>query len=479
MGVRNVGVRRRALEVVDRRPSTARPAAQPSADARPLHLRRADAPEYRGRLGAVPFRGGQEPTPTGTGPASRIGTTDRASVTAAIDVTNRNYEVMRRLDLNDDGVLERGEVTQAFQRAGQTRFRNETQDLTVAERRQIATLIEHGAPISLRYRGTSGGRPIGIGADQMRWNDVRAHLYADAAGDLAPAGRIGQGRVRNLNNNDCGPTNALYIHHRHEIAAGRGPTVTHAQADAQIRRMSRRSGTTAPEMAGILNDNFRHSGGRYYTYAQHTVTRASLPSDLARGLSADPTGGVMVPVISTYNEADRRGTRHWLVVTGIEGDNVHYYDPAGPDGAQHERTMPMAELQRMLPRPNRIHPNQIVYGTSVSESAARGALPVGRRIGELEVAGSNPELTVSSRRGLYGRRTDAQAAARRAAAASGEDAIVRREGDGYAVYGISELRDRFGGYWSANTLTDLDSAITDVYMTDPTSGNVRRATSGP
>ncbi|CAN0593690.1 unnamed protein product, partial [Laminaria digitata] len=53
----------------------------------------------------------------------------------------------------------------------------------------------------------------------------------------------------------------------------------------------------------------------------------------------------MVPIISTANEADTSGTRHWIVVTGYDGTNVQYYDPGGPDGAAHERSMPIDELR--------------------------------------------------------------------------------------------------------------------------------------
>jgi hypothetical protein len=496
MGVRNDGVRRRPQPLIDTS-ATSRPKRvldQPApAEVRPKHTQvaawaerlgagsggpapatRSDAPVFRGRVGAGPFRGGQPPPTSPTTTPTSPG----APPTETIDVTNRNYELMRRFDRNEDGILERGELNEAVRRAGQTRIMNEGQELTTRERQQLVAVSQRGVRVRLQYRGSNGARGIGIGSGQMRWNDVRSRLYADASGDTASVGRVGQGRVRNTTNLDCGPTCALFMHDRREAAAGRAPTRTHAQADAMIRSMAMSGGTTAPQMAGILNDNFRHSGGRFYTYGQHTVSSATLPAELARGLAADP-GGVMVPVVSTFNATSQSGTRHWFVVTDVQGDRVSYYDPAGPDGAQHMRTMSLRELQGMLPRSNAISPNQIVYGTSVAESSLSGALRAGTRIGELEVAGSNPDLHTISTHGVFGQRSDAQAAAQRVAAATGKDAIVRREGNAFAVYGITEIRSQFGGYWSDNTLADLDANITDVYMTDPTSRRVRRAASGP
>ncbi len=441
----------------------------------PAPAARPDAPAFRGRVGAGPFRGGEPPT----APTSDAPTGPGAPPTETIDVTSRNYEVMRRLDRNADGILEQAEVNEASLRGGMTRVRNEGQELTARERQQIIGVSQRNARVRLQYREGGNARTIGIGSDRMAWGDVRDRLYADAASDTAAVGRVGQGRVGDTTNLDCGPTAALFMHDRREAAAGRAPTRTHAEADAMIERMSRDGGTTAPEMTGILNDNFRHSGGRYFTYDQHTVTSDSLPGEIAAGLAADPAGGVMVPVISTFNEADTAGTRHWFVVTGIEGDRVDYYDPAGPDGAQHMRTMSMAELQASLPADDPMWPNQVVYGRSVAESSLSGALATGTKIGELSTMPWNADLETTSTHGVYGDRGDAQAAAQAAAAATGEDAIVRREGDAYAVYGITELRNQFGGYGSSNTLTNLDADITDVYMTDQTSGSVRRAASGP
>jgi hypothetical protein len=124
-------------------------------------------------------------------------------------------------------------------------------------------------------------------------------------------------------------------------------------------------------------------------------------------------------------------------------------------------------------------PPQAVYGTSVPESTVSGRWPIGQRVGEVEVRLSNRDLNVTSHGGVYGSRADAQAAAQTLAGRTGEDAIVRREGNAFAVYGISEIRAKFGGLWSANTLSEMNRDITDVYMTDPTSMATRRARSGP
>ncbi|MCB9652348.1 MAG: hypothetical protein H6730_37940 [Deltaproteobacteria bacterium] len=424
-----------------------------------------------------PFRGGQDARAGGGGgTATEIGTTGRGELTRSIDVSERNFEFLNRLDANGDGVLERGEVRDRMHRAGVTRIRNESADFTPAESRMLTELYQGtGSPISLTY----GSQRVGAGDGQASWRTVESGIARHSASETAPLGSVGQSRPTSLDNSDCGPASGLYMNDRRiRAATGHEPTRTHAEADALIRDMSASGGTTAPQMAGIMNDHFRHAGGRYYTHEPHTVDETNLASTLYTGLASDP-GGVMVPTISTANEGDTTGTRHWLVVTGFDGENVTYYDPGGPDGARHERTMPYSELRDSLPAPNAISPNQVVYGTSVPESSAVGALPTGRRIGELEVRFSNRDLNVTSTHGIYGSRADAQAAAQAAAAASGEDAVVRREGDGYAVYGVTEIRSQFGGLWSDNTLADLDRDLTDVYMTDPTSGHVRRAASGP
>lgn len=423
-----------------------------------------------------PFRGGQSGRGDTSGTATEIGTTRRAEVTQSIAVNERNMEFMSRLDRNGDGVLQHGEVRTQLHRAGTTRIRNESAGMSQDDRNRLTQLYRGtGNPISLTY---DGGQ-IGAGEGQSSWQAVERGLARGSASQNAPLGTVGQSRPSNLDNNNCGPASGLYMNDRRVRAAtGTAPRRTHAQADRMIRTMAGSSGTTAPQMAGVMNDNFRHAGGRYYTHDVHEVNRDNLSGTLMTGLASDP-GGVMVPIISTANEADTSGTRHWIVVTGYDGTNVQYYDPGGPDGAAHERSMPIEELRDALPAPNAISPNQVVYGSSVPESSVAGALPVGRRIGELEVRFLNRDLNVSSTHGVYGSRADAQRAARSAAAATGEDAVVRREGDAYAVYGVTEIRDQFGGLWSDNTLADLDSGLTDVYMTDPTSGSVRRATSGP
>lgn len=451
-------------------------ASKPEASAYERLMAGEDVVERGRSPSSGPFRGGQDVGRSPAGTPTEIGTTRRGEVTDTLAVNEGNFEFMRRLDRNGDGVLESGEVRTQMTRAGVTRIRNETAGMSQADRDRLSALYQGtGNPISLTY----GGAPVGAGDAQRSWRAVEGGLARGSASRAAPLGTVGQSRPTSLDNNDCGPASGLYMNDRRVRAAtGSAPGRTHAEADRLIRDMSAHSGTTAPQMAGVMNDHFRHAGGRYYTHAAHEVDSTNLASTLTTGLASDP-GGVMVPIISTANEADTTGTRHWIVVTGMEGSNVRYYDPAGPDGAQHERTMPLSELRDSLPAPNAISPNQVVYGTSVPESSVAGALPAGRRIGELEVRMSNRDLNVSSSHGVYGSRADAQAEAQRVAAARGEDAVVRREGDGYAVYGISEIRSQFGGLWSDNTLTDMDPALTDVYMTDPTRGTVRRAASGP
>jgi hypothetical protein len=330
------------------------------------------------RSASTPFRGGQDARRTRDGTATEIGTTRRGEVTQSVAVTEQNFEFLRRLDANGDGVLEQGEVRDRMNRAGATRIRNESAGMSQAERDQISALYRGtGSPISLTY----GGARVGAGDGQTGWGAVERGLATSTASGAAPLGSVGQSRPTSLDNNDCGPASGLYMNDRRVRAAtGHEPARTHAQADALIRSMSRGSGTTAPEMAGIMNDHFRHAGGRYYTHAAHNVDGTNLASTLMTGLAADP-GGVMVPTIATTNAADTSGTRHWLVVTGFDGTNVTYYDPAGPDGARHERTMPLSELRDALPADNPLAPNQVVYGTSVPESSVAGALPVGRRVG--------------------------------------------------------------------------------------------------
>lgn len=112
-------------------------------------------------------------------------------------------------------------------------------------------------------------------------------------------------------------------------------------------------------------------------------------------------------------------------------------------------------------------------------------LAVGTRFGELEVWGSNEDLVITSQHGMHATQAEAEAEAQRIAAAAGEDAVVIRHQrpDGsvfFRVYGVTEIRDQFGGGWSDNTLADLRSDVVRVYMTDPVDDvTVRRANSGP
>lgn len=423
-----------------------------------------------------PFRGGQEASPAGAATTTDIGTTGRSAVTDSITITPQNYELMRRLDDNKDGVLQHTESAARMNRAGLTRLGNEASGLSATERAQMAALYQNSEhAVSLTYNGAN----VGAGTNQTAWAVVQRGIADDSASDAAPLGSVGQSRPRNLSNSGCGPAGALYMNDRRvRSATGNAPPRTHAEADRMIRAMSISGGTTAPQMRGIMDRNLSHAGGRHYTHETHDVTADNLSSTLQNGLISDP-GGVMVPIVSTYNEADTTGTLHWIVVTGVDGDNVNYYDPGGPDGANHENTMPLSELRGSLPRPNGLMPNQVVYGRSVAESSVAGRLPTGRRVGELEVSFSNRDLDVSSTHGVYGNQADAQREAQRVATATGEDAVVRQEGNAYAVYGITEIRNQFGGLWSDNALSDLDSNLTDVYMTDQTSGAVRRATTGP
>lgn len=390
-------------------------------------------------------------------------------------VEARNYELLRRLDRNRDGTIEASEAREAMVKGGRTRILNEGRELRPTDRRMLVEdVIRDGGAVSLEY-GDSG-RKVGGGDGEIDWDAIREDIYQEAADDIAAPERVGQGRDGDVSNNDCGPSSALYMHHRR--MGSDAPSRTHAEMDALIEAMSQSGGTTPPQMVGIMNENFRHAGGRYYTHEGHEVSPDNLATRIIEGLASDP-GGVMVPIISTFNEADMSGTRHWITVTGFDGENVEYYDPGGPDGANNLRVMPFEELRASLPQNNAISPNEVVYGTSIPESDVVGELATGDRIGELEVRFGNRGLHVTSGHGVYGDRAEAQRVAQSVADDLGEDAIVRREGNGYAVYGVDEIRAKFGGLWSENTLSDLDSDLTDVYMTDPTSHDTRRARSGP
>lgn len=397
-----------------------------------------------------------------------------------LTVRPQNFRILQRLDTNRDGTIESREALDATRHAGTRRFTNEVRELNAEERAALAD-VAHGGSIRVMSGTGSERRQVGVGADRRTWRDTESEMYRSQASSTAPLGTVGQGRPTNTSNNDCGPAGALFMNDRRVALAsgGTAPVRTQAEADALIRSMSRTSGTTGPEMRGIMNDNFAHAGGRFYTFGVHDVNPTNLSSVLMTGLAADP-GGVMVPIVATHNEDSTSGTRHWLVVTAFDGNNVTYYDPAVPDGASHMQSMSIDDLRGSLPdATDPLSAPQAVYGTSVAESTVAGALPVGRRIGELEVRFSNRDLNVTSTGGVHGSRADAQAAAQAIAGRSGEDAIVRREGSAYAVYGISEIRSQFGGLWSDNTLSDLNRDISDVYMTDQTSGSTRRARSGP
>lgn len=391
-----------------------------------------------------------------------------------IRVTSQNYELLRRLDSNQDGVIEVKEANAAADRAGAQKLNHEAQGLDPHDLSLIkAMATKKGQAVALTF-GEARTR-IGSTDGQTPWQQVQQTLNADAAAKPAPLGTVGQERPGALSNNDCGPTSALFMHDlRLQRATGQAPARTHAQADALIARMSKVSGTTAPQMAGIMNDHFRHAGGEFYTFAAHPFTPVDLMRTLMTGLSADP-GGVMVPIISTYDATQTAGTRHWIVVTGFAGRDVTFYDPAGPDGAQHQGRMAYDDLVNSLEADPPFGDRAVVYGTHRPAADVPGDLKTGAKVAELDVRLLNRDITVTSQHGVYGTQADADAAAQRVAKDTGEDAVVRREPNGFAVYGVTEIRTQYGGLWSANALTDIDRRVTAVWMTDATSGEVRKA----
>jgi hypothetical protein len=395
-----------------------------------------------------------------------------------IRVTSQNAELLNRLDRNDDGVIEVPEAREAGARAGTQRIAHEAQTLTSHDRQQVRQLFTAQVePIQLTFG--DHGTHVGTAEGQTNWQQVRTDLTLQQASQAAPLGTVGQERPGSMDNLDCGPTSALYMHDRRiQQATDHAPSRTHAQADALISLMSRSDGTTGPQMAGIMNDHHRHAGSEYYEFASHQFEPSDLFNTLMTGLAADP-GGVMVPIISTYNADQTSGTRHWIVVTGFDGENVQYYDPAGPDGARHEGTMSFQRLQGSLEAHPPFGDRTVVYGTHRPAAQVAGELAMGTRVGELEVALSNRDIQVSSTHGVYGSQDEADQAAQQVAQATGEDAVVRREGNGFAVYGVTEIRQLFGGIGSDNTLTAMDRRLTAVWMTDPQTQEVRRATSGP
>lgn len=395
-----------------------------------------------------------------------------------MQVTAKNFELLRRLDSNGDGQITHGEAQKAATLAGLTRLKNEAAELSPADRVTVVQLITQPKTDDAQLVFGDQRQRLGKTEGTVTWSAAQADLTRQSGSQPAPLGTVGQERVGSQVNNDCGPAGALYMNDRRiERATGRAPERTQATADAMIKQLSSAAGTTASEMAGKMTAHFPHAGGQRYTFAAHDFTSADLLMSLLKGLGSDP-GGVMVPIISSSNASDQNGTRHWLVITGIEGENVHYYDPAGPDGANHLQTMPIGELHGSLEAPT-FGPLQMVYGQGVAESSVVGDLKAGSLVGQVDVRLMNRDLKVIASHGVYGDKAVADKTAETLAGAPGKDALVRREGNGFAVYAINEVRDQFGGLWSHNSLTQMDKRVKSVFMTDPTTNTVRQARTMP
>lgn len=371
-----------------------------------------------------------------------------------LTVTAENYPMVRRLDRNDDGTIEPQEAEKALLKAGPSNVIKEINGLS-AEDREVLHSLQSKESVRIDF----GDHVI---SDKESWNAVRDELYAKQANEPARLGTVGQGRPGAIRNDDCGPTGGLFMHDLRLARTGNEvPQRTHAETDALIDRIWGKGGTNGPQMKNVMNKHFYRAGNDQYEFTSERVPEGGLKASLEKGLASDP-GGVLVPIISTYNESSRTGTPHWIVVTDMKDDKVAFYDPGGMDGANHLSETTVSDLEGWLSSSPGLLGHQVVYGKKLEPHQRRGELEKGQRIGELEVLGFNEDLHVKSTRGVFDTKEAAVSHAQAISWDDDQDAIVRAEGAQFAVYGITEIAPREGGFGSANEVVDLDPAVTDV-----------------
>lgn len=390
-----------------------------------------------------------------------------------LSVSRQNYDVLRRLDEDHDGSITAAEAKHAIEHAGiKSELQGQLAALAPEDRAAVEKLVKQdGAPVQLSFEG----KAMGTGRS---WSFVERRLQETAATLPSTPATRGQGRMNNLEgddeNYDCGQTVGQFLHTRRLEANGQTvPAMTHAEADAVIAQDTKGAeGTSSSAMQGILQKRYATAGSAHYTFHRDMFTNADqMEAALRRGLATDPAG-VMVPINYKRTDTSDPGP-HWIAVTSIEPNGtVHYFDPGGIDGANHERTMSLSDLRAHaiydLPQIG------VVYGSKDSPSQP-AHLAKGAKLAELEVRLSNRDITVTDYVGSFPSQAIAEEQAKIIAARDSMDAVVVKEGDRYTVYGTTEIRKQFGGLWSDNTLTNVNSNVVGAFMTDPQTKKVRAA----
>jgi hypothetical protein len=390
-----------------------------------------------------------------------------------IGVSRQNYDLLRRLDEDRDGTIVSTEANHAIDHAGiPSEVNQQLAALLPADRVAVDGIRQHPDDV---LRVTFGGRQV---SGQGGWNNAERQLQQAVANTVVTPGTQGQGRVSRLEgegeNNDCGQTVGQYLHARRLQASGQpAPAQTYGQADDAVARDSfGAEGSSASNMQQIQQRRYGTVGNTHYTFQRDMFTNANeMEAALRRGLQTDPAGA-MVPI--NYRSTDTSDPApHWIAVTSIEPNGtVHYFDPGGVDGSQHERTMTLSELRGAavydLPQIG------VVYG-SPDRAGQTPHLANGSQLSELEVRLGNRSINVTDYVGSFPTQKIADQQARIIANREGMDAMVVREGDRFAVYGTTEIRTKFGGLWSDNTLTAVNPNVTSAFMTDPQTKHVRAA----
>lgn len=94
------------------------------------------------------------------------------------------------------------------------------------------------------------------------------------------------------------------------------------------------------------------------------------------------------------------------------------------------------------------------------------SLSVGSSAGHLSVWGNDENIEVTSDGGTFNSIEEAEEAAREIADSDYEDALIVEEDGAYHVYGVEEIRDKFGGGWSNNKIYDAPANSVEFIMTD-------------
>jgi hypothetical protein len=97
-------------------------------------------------------------------------------------------------------------------------------------------------------------------------------------------------------------------------------------------------------------------------------------------------------------------------------------------------------------------------------------MKIGQKVSEIEVTFSNPDISITSKHGQFSSLSEARQEAFKVAGSKSEDAVIIKEKGKFNVYGIDEVRDKFGGLWSDNKIVGAAQGTYQFVITDPEDG---------